>query len=207
MKYLPFLLSFFSFAVLAQEEVHHELYTYQTTGKIVSGEAMYRVSVRQHLFRPALESALSESGEVKIVSLQMQRLPFIGRQTFKNQGARSMAFRLNTGARAYMFFKMSLLMDGTLYEDVSCSLRITQNNGRRHYRRHPSSTHELEVTMCTHPDLQFDLKILSSSYRSSHEPERPVTIEAAKYLCQNRVRVAGEHCREWRETPDLHVKF
>ena len=202
MKYLIFLL--LSIPVFSQEEIHHELYTYQTTGKTVSGEAMYRVSVRKHLFLPALESALSETGEVKIISMKMQRLPFIGRQTFKNQGARSMAFRMNVGAKAYMFFNMDLLMEGTLYENVSCSLGITQNN---HRRRHRSSTHQLEVTMCTHPDLHFDLKILASSYRSSHQPERPITIEAAKYLCQNRVRVAGEHCRQWQEEPDLHVKF
>ncbi len=200
MKYLIFLL--LSFPVFSQEETHRELYTYQTTGKTVRGEALYQVSIHKHLFLPALEAALSETGAVKIVSLKIQRTPYIGRKTSKNQQAHSMAFRVNVGATAYMFFNMNLLVDGTFYRDVSCSLKIDQNDTRKHHRTH----HQLAVSLCNHSELDFDLEILSLDY-GNFEETRPFTIQAAKYLCQNKVRVAGEACRKWREVPNIHVKF
>ena len=171
--------------LLAQQEIY-EYENIETRSEYGKQEKI-QVTIRKDLLIPLLEQSLSESGRVKVSSLQIDKLPTI---------------RYLWGPSANIPLLLTLAMGGRTYE-ISCRLRVSAG---RHLIETSTIIRRLKVSRCRQEkkrlifpnDSILDISSRDSSMEDSDEFIVKVTKDSI--VCKENVLLAGEKCTRWMQT-------
>ena len=172
----------------AQQEIYEykNLETRSEYGKI----EQIQVTIRKDLLIPLLEQSLSESGRVKVSSLQIDELPRTG-------------YWLSSSATIPLL--LTMLLGEHTYE-ISCDLYVSSG---RHAIETSTIVRMLKVSRCRQekekePKLVFpnDSILDIKSYNATMEDSDGVIVKVTKdsMVCKENVLLVGEKCTSWMQT-------